>query len=72
MPRATQLRGIIALILALGLFIASDMASKFVFAHVPVFEVVMLRAAGAGLWPDASPTVKFRFTESQDGKGSLT
>jgi drug/metabolite transporter (DMT)-like permease len=44
-----HLRGIVALVLALGMFIASDTASKFVFAHVPVFEVVMLRAAAAAI-----------------------
>ena len=47
MPPVSHLRGILALVVSLGVFIASDTASKFVFAHVPVFEVVMLRAAAA-------------------------
>ena len=45
MPPVSHLRGILALVVSLGLFISSDTASKFVFAQVPVFEVVMLRAA---------------------------
>jgi drug/metabolite transporter (DMT)-like permease len=49
MPPNSHLRGIVALVLALGMFIGSDTASKFVFGHVPIFEVVMLRAAAAAL-----------------------
>jgi drug/metabolite transporter (DMT)-like permease len=45
----SHLRGIVALILALGMFIASDTASKFVFADVPLFEVVTLRAGAAAI-----------------------
>ena len=49
MPPVSHLRGILALVVSLGLFISSDTASKFVFAQVPVFEVVMLRAAAAAV-----------------------
>lgn len=45
----SHLRGIIALVLSLGVFIAADTASKLVFASVPIFEVVMLRALAAAL-----------------------
>lgn len=37
------------MVISMGLFIASDSASKFAFAHVPVFELIMLRAAAAAL-----------------------
>jgi drug/metabolite transporter (DMT)-like permease len=47
--QVSHLRGIIVLVMAIGLFIASDTVSKFAFAQVPVFEVVALRAAAAAL-----------------------
>jgi drug/metabolite transporter (DMT)-like permease len=47
MTPTSNLRGILAMVLSMGLFIASDSASKFAFAHVPLFELVMLRGYAA-------------------------
>lgn len=44
MSPTSNLRGIIAMVLAMGMFIASDSVSKFVFARVPMFEVMTVRA----------------------------
>jgi drug/metabolite transporter (DMT)-like permease len=50
MSPSSNLRGIIAMVIAMGVFIASDSASKFVLGSLPVFEVVALRGlAGAVL-----------------------
>jgi drug/metabolite transporter (DMT)-like permease len=49
MPSSSRLAGILAMVLSMGLFIASDSASKFAFDQVPVFQVVMLRALAAAL-----------------------
>jgi drug/metabolite transporter (DMT)-like permease len=50
MVLSSRLLGIIFMVLSMGLFIASDSASKFAFGHVPVFELVMMRAASAVVW----------------------
>jgi drug/metabolite transporter (DMT)-like permease len=49
MTSSTSLNGILMMVLAMGAFIASDSASKLAFAQVPVFELIMLRAAAASL-----------------------
>jgi drug/metabolite transporter (DMT)-like permease len=40
---SSRLNGIISIVIAMGLFIASDSASKFAFGHMPLFELIMLR-----------------------------
>jgi drug/metabolite transporter (DMT)-like permease len=46
----SNLRGILAMVLAMGAFIASDSASKFAMGDVPLFELIFLRGvAGVGL-----------------------
>jgi drug/metabolite transporter (DMT)-like permease len=44
---SSRLNGIVSMVISMGLFIGSDSASKFAFAHVPVFELVMLRGLSA-------------------------
>ncbi|MFT3672740.1 DMT family transporter [Aestuariivirga sp.] len=43
----SRIKGIVFMVLAMGSFIASDSASKFVLSEIPPFEVVMLRAIAA-------------------------
>jgi drug/metabolite transporter (DMT)-like permease len=49
MSPTSHFRGITALVLSLGVFIASDTASKLVFGHLPIFELVLLKTAAASL-----------------------
>jgi drug/metabolite transporter (DMT)-like permease len=43
MDSSNNFRGIIAMVAAMGIFIAAESLSKFVFATVPMFEVMFLR-----------------------------
>ncbi|MFN0193129.1 MAG: DMT family transporter [Aestuariivirga sp.] len=43
MISSSNIRGIAAMVLAMGAFIASDSASKFALANVPMFELMMIR-----------------------------
>ncbi len=40
---SSRLNGIVSTVISMGLFIASDSASKLAFGHMPVFELIMLR-----------------------------
>lgn len=50
MVSSSPLYGIVSVIISMGLFIASDSASKFAFGHMPVFELVMLRGFSAAVF----------------------
>lgn len=47
MTRPSNLCGIVAMVLAMGMFIASDSCSKFVMAELPLFELIFLRGIAA-------------------------
>ena len=49
MVLSSRLNGILSIIFAMGLFIASDSASKFAFGHMPLFELIMLRGFSGAL-----------------------
>jgi drug/metabolite transporter (DMT)-like permease len=44
---STRLNGILSTVIAMGMFIASDSASKLAFGYLPIFELVMLRGLSA-------------------------
>lgn len=47
MLSSSRFKGIVFMVMAMGLFIASDSASKFALSHVPIFELIMLRGMAA-------------------------
>ena len=49
MVPSSSFKGIVSIIISMGLFIASDSASKFAFGHMPLFELIMLRGLSGAL-----------------------
>ncbi len=49
MGRLSNLHGIICMVLAMGLFIGSDSASKFAMRDVPIFQMIFLRGMASSL-----------------------
>ena len=49
MVHSSSLKGIVSIIISMGLFIASDSASKFAFGHMPLFELIMLRGLSGAI-----------------------